>query len=91
MSKNIQTTILGIEAKTKDGFLIAPDGTEYKIINPRKKIAGLGGKVTMIKLVDHIANLFQQGNNGETIAQMCGFKDSDAVSKYKKILPWVYV
>ena len=85
MSKNIQTTILGIEAKTKDGFLIAPDGVEYKIINPRKKIAGLGGKVTMVKLVDHIANLFQQGNNGETIAQMCGFKDSDAVSKYKKI------
>ena len=39
----------------------------------------------MIDIVNHVADLFQQGNNGETIAAMCGFKDSDVVSKYKKI------
>lgn len=83
--RTAKNSILGIEAKIIDGYLVAPDGQKFKVFKPRKKIAGLGGRVTMIQIVDHVGRLFQLGNNGESIANLCGFKDSDVVSKYKKM------
>ena len=80
-----EKTILGKPAIIKNGFLSSPDGQTFKVFMPRKKIAGLGGRVDMIDIVNHVADLFQQGNNGESVAAMCGFKDSDVIGKYKKI------
>jgi len=77
--------ILGNPAEIKDGYIFAPNGESFKIWETRKKIAGLGGRYTFPQLVNHVATLFQQGFNGEQVAQQCGYSDSDRITKIKKI------
>ena len=66
-----------------DKYFTAPNGETFKAFTPRGKIGGR--RFTMVQLLDHIAEYFQKGFTVQEVAELTG-KNSDSISKYKKII-----
>ena len=66
-----------------DKYFTAPNGEKFKVFTPRGKIGGR--RFNMVELLDHIAEYFQKGFTVKEVAELTG-KDSDSISKYKKII-----
>jgi DNA-binding transcriptional MerR regulator len=82
IDKNI-IHIFGQNVEIKDNEFEAPNKDKFKVFTPRGKIGGR--RLTMVQVLEHVAEKFQKGFSVKEISELLG-KDSDTIGKYKKII-----